>query len=317
MRSRNTKGTSSFRRLGCGEQLERREMLSGHGLSTAFSFALAEFGSHAAAATPAAHVAAQVSSANAVSLTTSSETVLSAQLTDSSGTATGTAYYSTGTASGVTETEFKVSVTGATASTTLDVSVGGTVVGQITTDTTGAGKLILSSNPVGSNKQALPANFPTTVAAGTAVTVGTLSGSLVTPTQSSSGCGAHSGTTLTATLADPTNTSAAGTATYWTGTIDGTTVTKLKVSVTGATASSTLNVSVDGTIVGQVTTDSTGAGALILSSDPQGSEQQLPTNFPTTVAAGSTVTVGSITGRLAASTTPTASDSFHSFFRRR
>jgi hypothetical protein len=94
-------------------------------------------------------------------------------------------------------------------------------------------------------------------------------------------------------------------------------VTKFKVSVTGAAASSTLNVAVDGTVVGQLSTDSTGAGSLVLSSNPQGSEQQLPTNFPTTIAAGSTVTVGTLTGTLAAETTPTASASFHSFFRRR
>ena len=64
--------------------------------------------------------------------------------------------------------------------------MGGTVVGQITTDSSGDGSLILSSNPKDSNEQSLPTNFPTTITSGTAVTVGTLSGTLATPTDSSS-----------------------------------------------------------------------------------------------------------------------------------
>ena len=310
---------SAFRRLGCGEKLESREMLSGHGLSSAFSYALAEIGSHLANTAAVSHLTSATSTTSVMHQNSAtSQTVLTAQLTDSSGSATGSVFYSTGTVNGTTETLFKVSVTGAAADTTLDVSVGGTIVGQITTDANGAGTLVLSSNPDGSNEQSLPANFPTSVTTGTAVTVGTLSGSLATPTQTGTGCGQHAGTTLTSALADPNSSSATGTATYYTSTVDGSTVTKLKVSVTGAAASSTLDVSVDGTVVGQITTDTSGAGSLVLSSNPHGSEQQLPSNFPTSIAAGSTVTVGTLTGTLSSPSGESSnSGHFQSLFRRR
>ena len=176
--------------------------------------------------------------------------MLTTQLTDSSGTATGTATYSTSTVDGTTTTNFTVSITGTTADTSYDVAIGGTVVGQITTDSSGAGTLSLSSNPT-SSQQALPSNFPTTVAAGTAVTVGTLSGTLATSTDMSGGCGGEGEggglsdvTRLTAALTDSSST-ATGKVSYTTGTADdGTTVTRFKVTVTGATASTTLDVAV-------------------------------------------------------------------------
>ena len=56
---------------------------------------------------------------------------------DTTSTATGTASYQVDSATG--DTTFSVSVTGATASSTLDVAIDDTVVGQLTTDETGAG----------------------------------------------------------------------------------------------------------------------------------------------------------------------------------
>ena len=87
-------------------------------------------------------------------------------------------------------------------------------------------------------------------------------------------------TTLTATLSDASNSAVTGTASYTTKTTDGVTTTKLSVSISGADANSTLDVAIDGTVVGQLTTDDTGAGSLVLSSDPTGTEQSLPDNFP-------------------------------------
>jgi hypothetical protein len=313
------KKSSSFRRLGLCEQLENRDMLSGHGL--AFGPALQQFGPHLGISTSAQVSAPTVTSAITHLTSSTAQTVLTTQLTDASGTATGSATYSTGTVDGTTTTRFAVSISGAAADTTFDVSLAGTVVGQITTDANGAGKLVLSSNP-SSSEQALPSNFPTSVAAGAAVTVGTLSGSLATSTGMQGGCGGEGGglsdvTRLTAQLTDSSST-ATGSASYSTGTsTDGTTVTKFKVTVTGAAASTTLDVAIDGTVVGQVTTDTNGAGSLTLSSDPKNSnEQALPSNFPTTLAAGSTVTVGTLSGTLATPTPSSSSHGVRSFFRR-
>jgi hypothetical protein len=89
--------------------------------------------------------------------------------------------------------------------------------------------------------------------------------------------------------------------------------------VTGAAANSTLDVAIDETVVGQLTTDNTGAGSLVLSSNPSGTEQALPLDFPTNLSAGSTVTVGTLTGTLASSGSATNGTSLavHILGRRR
>jgi hypothetical protein len=237
-------------------------------------------------------------------------TTLTASLTDANSTATGTATYTTSTSDGTTNTNFAVSVNGAAANTTFDVAVGDTVVGQLTTDDTGAGELLLSSNPTGSAEQ-LPGDFPAEVSADTIVTVGTLSGTLAADTSTGGdkntggdidtngdtstdhGCHSSVATSLAASLTDA-NSSAAGTASYQTNNKTG--ETTFAVSVTGAAADSTLDVAIDDTVGGQLTTDSTGAGTLELSSSPTGTQQALPLDFPTNINAGSTVTVGTLTG---------------------
>jgi hypothetical protein len=241
------------------------------------------------------------------------ETSFTATLTDSESTATGTATYSTHTSDGEVETKFSLSVTGATADTTFDVTVGDTVVGQLTTDDTGAGSLVLSSNPTGT-EQALPADFPTNIGADTTISIGTLSGTLAADTDSGDGDGGEHGgchdssvdTSLAASLTDSDTTSTAtGTASYKVDSGSGDTT--FSVSVTGAAASSTLDVAINDTIIGQLTTDATGAGSLVLSSNPTGTEQALPLDFPTNLSAGSTVTIGTLSGTLAATSTTTTS----------
>jgi hypothetical protein len=169
----------------------------------------------------------------------------------------------------------------------------------------------------------LPTDFPTAIGADTAITVGTLSGTLVADADSGDGesgghgdCHHSSGdTSLSASLTDSDTTSTAtGTATYQVDSESGDTT--FSVSVTGATASSTLDVSIDDTVVGQLTTDETGAGSLVLSSNPTSTQQQLPADFPTNLSAGSTVTVGTLTGTLASTSTGT-SVATHIFGRRR
>jgi hypothetical protein len=243
-----------------------------------------------------------VASANTVAGRLASESYgmhggLTATLTDPNSTATGTASFKTYTSGGVTETEFKVNVTGATSGETLAVSVGDTVVGEITADANGAGSLALSSDPT-SDEQQLPANFPTSVAAGTAVTVGPLTGTFAQGNSGHHGCGGEDDSNqsrLRAPLTDSVGT-ATGSVYLRTGTSGDNTNTRFVVRVSGATDNSSLDVAIDGTVVGQVTTNASGSGKLVLASNPGNNEQSLPANFPTTIAAGSTVTVGTLSG---------------------
>ena len=293
--------SSTFRSRAL-EQLETRDMLAGHGFGDFHHFSesvaasvTAQIGSFAATQ---ANVQALAHSAVFAGQTSSTETELTAQLTDpNNSSALGSIKYEVETHNGTSETELKVAIRGATASSTLDVTIGGVVVGQLTTDANGAGKLVLSSDPTGT-EQALPANFPTSIAAGTAVSVGTLAGTLATPEEV--GCHAANGTNLSAALTDANGTDT-GTIIYHTSTKNGVTTTTLAASVTGATASSTLDVTIGGTIVGQITTDANGAGTLVLSSNPTGTQQPLPANFPTSIVSGMAVSIGTASGTLAAS----------------
>jgi hypothetical protein len=234
---------------------------------------------------------------------TSGTTVLTASLSDPNSSATGSATFNTATENGVSETELKVSVTGATASSTLDVLVGGTKVGMLSTDSTGAGSVVLSTDPKGT-EQAFTTPPPTNVAAGTTVSAGTVTGNLATPTYTGGGggCeGSNENETVLTTALTSTTTSATGTATFKSETENGVAVTILKLSVTGATASSTLNVLVGTTIVGTLTTDSTGAGTAVFSTNPTGTEKSF-TTVPTGVTATTAVSVDSLSGTLAAAT---------------
>jgi hypothetical protein len=299
------------------EQLELRDMLSGHALVSAFAQAnhvVPQVNSHVLTAASTAQAVAhnQLFANFAADLGDWHKTTLTATLADPNNTAAaGTVTYQTGTVDRVAQTTFSVSVTGAAASSTLNVSIGTTVVGQLTTDATGAGTLVLSSNPTGT-QQALPTNFPTTIDKGTAVSVDTLTGNLTAATDTGDGCSISHGTSLAATLTDPNNTSATGTIKYHTYIEDGVTQTVFSISVSGAAASSTLDVTIGTTVVGQLTTDSTGAGTLVWASNPTGTQQALPTNFPTTIDVGTTVSVGTLGGTLATSSYGSA----HSHFRR-
>jgi hypothetical protein len=109
----------------------------------------------------------------------------SAELT---GTGEGTASVETESDNGSTETDFDVKITGAPASQTFQVTVGSTVVGSITTDAQGAGKLKLASNP-DDGEEALPTDFPTvdgttTISVGIAGETPILTGTFATDTES-------------------------------------------------------------------------------------------------------------------------------------
>jgi hypothetical protein len=121
-----------------------------------------------------------------------------------------------------------VKITGATASTSLPVVVNGTTVGSVTTNASGTGYLKLSN---------------ITAAAGQTITVGDLTGTLAQ-------------LKFTASLTGSTG--VAGSAYF------NALKSRLYVSITGAAANTTYNVTVDNTVVGQLTTNSSGAGKLHL-----------------------------------------------------
>ena len=274
------------------EQLELRDMLSGHGFLAGFvhqpgaASQSANFASAASALFAQASARSHVFAALGTFDESSDRTELTAKLADPNGTATGTATFKTYTEDGVTETTLKVSVTGATASSTLSILVGGTTVGTLTTDSTGAGSVVLSTNPKGTEQAFTTA--PTGVTAGTSVDVDTLTGNLAVATHTGGGCQSGERSTFTAALTDP-NSTATGTATFTSTTKHGVTSTTLNISVTGAAASTALDVLIGTTSVGTLTTDDTGAGTLKVTSG-------LPTVDGTT-----TIKVGSLSGTFAAS----------------
>jgi hypothetical protein len=256
-----------------------------------------------------------------------SETTLTAALSSATNPAeSGAVSYQTETEDGQTQAKLIVSVSGAPANATLQVTVSDlatpavtTTAGQIKTDASGNGQLVLSSNPRGS-ETALPSGFPT-LAAGFSVTVGTdLTGTLAAPSATGGDegdhdgdheGGQHAGSALTALLTSATNTSETGAAIYKTETENGQTSAELIIAVKGGPASTTLNVTVadpaNPTVqipVGQIQTDASGNGVLVLSTNPLGCEMAFPAGFPT-LTAGFSLTVGTdLTGMLAVPTPP-------------
>ena len=220
------------------------------------------------------------------------QTVLSVQLSDSTSGASATVNYRTNGE----DTRLAVSVKGAEAETTLDVSIAGTVVGTIETDANGAGKLVLSSDPHG-DETALPDDFPTDVAVDTAVSVGTLAGTLVAGPLA---CPAPLGTGLVAPLTDADNSAARGVVGVRTFASE----TEVVVKVSGAQVSSSLDVTIGDTVVGQVETDENGAGKLVLSTDPTDDETELPDDVAAAITTGTTVSVGTLSGSFATPTRP-------------
>lgn len=109
------------------------------------------------------------------------------------------------------------------------------------------------------------------------------------------------GTTLVAQV-----TSADGTlngfALYQSLTVNGVTQSKFIVDVKGAAAGQSLDISLGGVTIGTVSANATSTASVIYSSNPKGSQQPLPLNFPTTVATDTAVAIGAATGTL---TTPT------------
>jgi hypothetical protein len=142
----------------------------------------------------------------------------------------------------------KIKVQGATASTSLSVAVDGTTVGSVTTDASGNGQVKLSN---------------VSVQAGSTITVGDLQGTFAQ-------------IRFTASLSGATGVT--GNANY------NSLENQLRVFIRGAAADTTYNVTIDNVVVGQVTTNSSGAGKLHVS----------PSNV--TIKAGSTIAISDTAG---------------------
>jgi hypothetical protein len=329
------------------EPLERRQLLcSGMTGSSSLQAAsqLAAFaGSHTASLT--SNSVKKNSTSGSSDSTTESH--LFATLTDSGGTIVGTASLETDTSSsGTVSQKLVIAVVGAAASASYDVTAGGTDLGTLTTDVNGNGRLVLTTSGSSSSSSAVSAacsgnsngttttgTLPTdfTLAAGATIaltpsdtTLDTLNGTFATSTgdigEGNGFGGQHGGchggqntsvSRLEATLSNGTTTVGRAVFSEYTNS-DGTTTDILRVHLKGADASTTLDVSVDGTSVGSITTDANGNGILILSSNPKSSNVgQLPTGF--TVTSDSTITVGTtVTGSFGTSSASSGSATFGS-----
>lgn len=97
--------------------------------------------------------------------------------------------------------------------------------------------------------------------------------------------------TLIASLVSPV--AGTGTASFAFNTADGSAEFELEVVVSGATPG-TLDVAINGTVVGQLVTDLTGNGSIVFSTNPNQPEEVLLTGV--SIVEGSTITVGDLTG---------------------
>ena len=227
--------------------------------------------------------------------TASNETHLVANLTNN-GNAAGRASYEAETEHGTSQQQLSVEVNGATTNATLNVTVDGNVIGTLVTDANGQGQARFVNNPTKANVQALPDNF--TLNAGSTIAVGdTISGSFAAPAPGGDSHdheneGSESEENETELHASLTNNGvAAGQANYHAETENGVTHQSLRVKVTGLGASTAFNVTVDGTVIGTLTTDARGNGKARFSSNPKSANViALPAMF--TLSPGSIIMVG-------------------------
>jgi methionine-rich copper-binding protein CopC len=330
--------TDRFLRRLSVEPLERRQLLCGSAAAGSSLQSIAQSALLARSHSSSAIAVATSNRTNSASGSQDTESFLVTTLTNSAGTVIGTASYETDTSG---NQKLVLTVVGAAASTTYAVSIDGTDVGTaLTTDANGNAQLILTSATTTTNSNAssaltgkcgsstaatgtLPTGF--TLAAGDTISLASsdtsidpLSGTFATATGNigeggdgfGEGCHGDNGATVAkvvATLSD--SATASGKAVFTTIThSDGTTDEVLRVRVTGAAASTDLEILIDGTSVGTLSTDANGNGYAIFSSNPRNSHVgQLPTGLsttPTSISVGTT-----ITGTFGSSTTSGSSSS--------
>ena len=284
-------GKQRPRRRLAVEGLEGREMLSVNPV-----FHKPMVGGSGAGHDDAALVGPSIATAIAASTSTASnETHLVANLTNN-GNAAGRASYEAETEHGASRQQLSVEVKGAAANATLNVTADGNVIGTLVTDANGQGQARFANSPTKGNVQTLPDNF--TLNVGSTIAVGdTISGSFAAPAPGGDGHeheneGSESQENETELHASLNNNGvAAGQSNYHAETENGVTHQSLRVNVTGLAASTTFNVTVDGTVIGTLTTDTSGNGRARFSSNPKHANViALPANF--TLSPGSTIMVG-------------------------
>jgi len=150
-----------------------------------------------------------------------------------------------------------------------NILLAGTIIGAIEVDDDGEGEAELSSED-----GTLPDNLPP-VMAGTAISIEGIAS------------GTFSQSELHAVLSG--NTTAIGQASLESEDDE----TEFQVVVFGGTAGDTLDVTVAGVVVGQITLNSNGNGELEFESDSDESDGAFPANLPT-IEAGTTVSVGTL-----------------------
>jgi len=105
-------------------------------------------------------------------------------------------------------------------------------------------------------------------------------------------------TALNAVLTDPADGSVIGSARYFSATNRNNTNAFFTATVRGAEADTTYDVAIDGEVVGTITTNEDGNGALVFATKARGSAEAFPENFPDALSAGSIVSVGNAAGEL-------------------
>jgi len=240
----------------------------------------------------------------------SNRTELYGQLSGT-GAASGSVEYEERTSDGQYKREFKVQLWNAQPNASFDIIVDNVLVGTITTDSLGRGKVEFTTRPHEPYHRPFPDNFPD-IGAGTTVEVDGLQATLSVGSgwhhgsqQNGNNGSHHAGgnhhahgqkTEFKALLSGTGN--GTGKAEYEEEFEHGMLEKKFEVSVWNAAPNASYDVTVDGVVVGTLQTDSFGYGKLELTNRPHKPHHQpLPDNFPQ-ISDGSTVEVNGLSGSM-------------------
>lgn len=195
------------------------------------------------------------------------------------------------------EVELEIQLSGATPG-VHDVSVGGAVIGQVAVNASGFGAIQFSNQPDDFDEVALPANLPA-IANGTSISIGSIASGVFGTLATSTGTGtsSNSGSSgqeieLEGFLSGPT--AARGEVEFESEFEHGRLEREFEVEVVNAAANAILDVSVNGVVVAQITTNAFGRGKLKLSSQPDDSDEQLLTASFTDLVVGDVIEIGGI-----------------------
>lgn len=197
------------------------------------------------------------------------------------------------------EVELEIQLSGATPG-VHDISIGGAVIGQMTVNAGGFGAIEFSNQPDDFYEVLLPANLPA-ITNGTSISIGTIASGVFGTLATSSGSGSSSSgssssggqeTELEAFLTGVT--AARGEVEFETEFEHGRLEREFEVEVVNAAANAILDVSVNGVVVAQITTNAFGRGKLELSSHPDDADEQLlPATFADLVV-GDVIEIGGV-----------------------